>query len=96
MKMEPKKVTEAKLARYYEITSKAFDLAKKNVSWKKKKQSKEIIQMVSDYLKDSKYFEKEGHYVNAFAAINYAHGWLDCGARLRIFKVRDNNLFSID
>jgi hypothetical protein len=33
--------------------------------------------------------------VNVFAAVNYAHGWLDCGARLKIFDVRDDKLFTI-
>jgi hypothetical protein len=33
--------------------------------------------------------------VNSFAALNYAHGWLDSGVRLDIFKVRDNKLFTI-
>ena len=38
--------------------------------------------MVEAYLSDSKYFLSEGRGDDAFAAINYAHGWLDCGVRL--------------
>ena len=30
-----------------------------------------------------------------FAAINYAHGWLDSGVRLSIFKVKDNKLITV-
>ncbi len=52
--------------------------------------------MVEAYVGDAAYFEKQGNLVNAFAAINYAHGWLDCGARLGIFKVKNNKLFTIE
>ena len=44
---------------------------------------------------NSKHFKKKGDYINSFAAINYAHGWLDSGARLGIFKVKDDKLFTI-
>ena len=44
----------------------------------------------------SEYAEK-GDLVNAFAALNYAHGWLDAGARLGLFDVDgDNVLFTVD
>ena len=52
--------------------------------------------MVENYLKDARYFESQGNIVNAFAALNYAHGWLDCGARLKLFKVNDSRLFAVD
>ena len=34
--------------------------------------------------------------VNAFAALNYAHGWLDSGARIGLFDVKDSRLFTVD
>ena len=40
--------------------------------------------------------KKKGNIVNAFAALNYAHGWLDAGARLGIFDVHDSKLFTVD
>ncbi len=92
---EPKKVTIEKIEKYWEITSRALDIAKNNIAKGKNKEADEIIEMVSCYLRDSHHFEKEGHYVNAFAAVNYAHGWLDAGARLKIFNVTDTNLFTI-
>jgi len=55
----------------------------------------EIIEMVENYLNDSKYFEQKKDFVNAFAAINYAHGWLDAGVRLDIFDIKDDKLFTI-
>lgn len=93
--MENRKVTDEKLEKYWELTSKALDIAKKNITKGKEKEADEIIKMVAAYLSDSKHFEKEGHYVNAFAAVNYAHGWLDCGARLKVFNVKDTKLFTI-
>ena len=42
----------------------------------------------------SKYFKKKDDMVNAFAALNYAHGWLDAGVKLGIFDVRDSKLFA--
>lgn len=90
------KITEQKLKKYFLITEKALAVAKKSIAKGKKeqKQGAEIINMVENYLSDAKYFEKQGNHVNAFAALNYAHGWLDAGARLKIFNVKDNKLFT--
>ena len=90
-----KEIKKEKIKKYYEITSKALELAKKNISKGKGKEAKEIIIMVECYLSDSKHFEKQGHYVNAYGCLNYAHGWLDAGARLKIFNVKDNRLFTV-
>jgi len=89
------KITMQKIEKYRNLTTKALKLAEKNIVKGKEQEAKEIIQMVSCYLKDSEYFEKQGHLVNAFACLNYAHGWLDAGARLKIFNVKDNKLFTI-
>lgn len=84
-----------KIIKYSDITQKALKLAEKNINQDKKSEAKEIIAMVKAYLSDSKYFKAQGNYVNAFAAINYAHGWLDCGSRLGIFLVKDSRLFIV-
>jgi len=89
------RITSAKLKKYLNLTTKALEQAKKKISKGKEKSAKEIIDMVENYLSDAKYFENKKDFVNAFAAINYAHGWLDSGARLRIFNVTDNKLFTI-
>jgi uncharacterized protein len=53
--------------------------------------------MASRYYEDAKFFEKKGDIVTAFAALNYAHGWLDAGARLGLFDVgHDSRLFTVD
>jgi uncharacterized protein len=97
--MESKKVNivcSRRIDKYRKLTTKALGIVKKNIANGKEKEANEIIEMVSCYLSDSEYFEKQGHFVNAFAALNYAHGWLDAGARLKIFNVKDRKLFTVD
>jgi len=88
-------VCKARIDKYRKITETALKKAEKSISKSREKQAKQILTMVKCYLSDSVYFEKQNNLVDAFAAINYAHGWLDCGARLGIFKVKDSKLFTI-
>ncbi len=88
-------VCKARLNKYRNITEKALKIAKKSIAKGREKQAEEIIQMVACYLSDANHFEKQGNYVNAFAALNYSHGWIDCGARLKIFNVKNNKLFTV-
>ena len=89
------KITKEKLDKYFKLTSSALKEVKKNIAKSKKKEAKEIILMVSNYLSDAKYFYDKNDFINAFAAINYSHGWLDSGVRLGIFDVKDNRLFTV-
>lgn len=89
------KITKEKLEKYFTLTSTALAEVKKNIIRGKEKYAKEIIEMVENYLSDAKHFEKKKDFVNAFAALNYAHGWLDAGVRLDIFDVTDDKLFTI-
>ena len=88
------RITKSKIEKYYKLTSKALTIAKKAVSTEKK-QAQEIFLMVESYLSDSKHFQEKGDYINSYGALNYAHGWLDAGARLKIFNVEDNRLFTV-
>jgi len=90
-----KTITKQKLEKYLKLTTLGLKKARKNIIKKKKSEGKEIIDMVSNYLSDANYFKKNNDFVNAFAAINYAHGWLDSGARLKVFNLKDNKLFTI-
>ena len=94
------KITSEKLEKYFDVTNKALELAKKNKSEKFSVNADEafddFIDMVSRYVEDAKYFQKNNDIVNAFAALNYAHGFLDAGARIGIFNVKDNKLFTVD
>lgn len=88
-------ITKEKLEKYFKLTSTALEVVKKNIIKGKENYSKEIIDMVENYLSDAKHFEEKGDLVNAFAALNYAHGWLDSGVRLDIFDVNDDKLFTV-
>ena len=88
-------ITEEKIDKYKNLTQKALKVAKESVIEGKEKEAKEIFDMVENYLSDSEHFEKQGNFVNAFAALNYAHGWLDSGVRLEVFDVKDDSLFTV-
>ena len=89
------KISLKDLVKYFKLTSKALEEVKKHIVKSKKKEADEIIKMASAYLSDSRFFEKKGDFVNAFGAIYYAHGWIDCGVRLGVFDVKDNKLFTV-
>jgi uncharacterized protein len=88
-------ISEEKLKKYFKLTETALAEVKKNVFDGKEAEAKEIIDMVSNYVSDAHHFEDKGDWVNAFAALNYAHGWLDSGVRLDIFNVKDDKLFTV-
>jgi uncharacterized protein len=90
-------VSLAKLKRYFHITESALAIAKKSANrTQMHKERSDIIDMIERYVSDAHHFEKIGEIVTAFAALNYAHGWLDAGARLGIFDVHDSQLFTVD
>ena len=90
-------ITEEKLLKYFETTKKALKTVKDSKEKINIKTARtQIIEMVQNYLSDAEHFYNKKDYVNAFAALNYAHGWLDCGASLGIFDVHDSSLFTVD
>lgn len=83
-----KEITQKKIKRYLEITEKALEtIYNINKNIKNNKDALEIIDMAERYFKDAKYYYKKEDFVTAFACVNYAHGWIDCGARLKLYKV---------
>ncbi len=124
-------ITDAKLDKYFDITSRALkkikivavhkkqaedaldmsemqsisEHAQKPHASRKNKQecacehckAEVVFDMAKRYFSDAQHFREKGDYVNAFAAVNYAHGWLDAGARLGLFDVgHDSELFTVD
>jgi hypothetical protein len=92
-------ISAEKLKKYFEVTGAALKKVKpakeKKISWKES--AEDFLDMAKRYYDDAKYFAEKGDAVNAFAALNYAHGWLDAGARLGLFDVgRDSVLFTVD
>jgi uncharacterized protein len=89
------RIKNEKLEKYFSLSERALQMIKKKIIKGREEDAVEIIKMVEAYISDAHFFEKKGDYINAFAAINYAHGWIDCGVRLGIFNVQDDKLFTV-
>ncbi len=92
-----KEITKEKLEKYFKVTEEALELAK--VSKERlnmPEQRADFVDMIERYVSDAHHFASKGDLVNAFAALNYAHGWLDAGARIGLFDVQDSRLFTVD
>ncbi len=58
--------------------------------------AEDFLDMAEAYYEDGEHFYAEGDLVSAFACVNYAHGWLDAGARLGLWDVEeDDQLFTL-
>lgn len=92
-------ITKEKLEKYFDVTGRALKKLKLICPDKTHldKIAKDYLNMAQTYFNDAKHFEEHGDWINAFAALNYAHGWLDAGARLGVFDVEhDSVLFTVD
>jgi len=88
-------ITEEKLKKYISVTEKAICKAEKSKNRTSLDRS-DCLDMIQRYFSDALHFKEKGDFVNAFAALNYAHGWLDACARVGIFDVHDSKLFTVD
>ncbi len=89
-------VTDEKLDKYFDITGRAITACTSAIDMSREKIAKDFLDMAQRYYSDANYFRKKGDYVLAFGALNYAHGWLDSGARIQLFQVHDSTLFTVD
>jgi len=92
-------VSSEKLAKYFDVTKRALAKVKigKERQLKWKESAEDFLDMATRYFQDAHHFREKGDIVTAFAALNYAHGWLDAGARLGLFDVGgDSELFTVD
>jgi hypothetical protein len=88
-------ITIEKVKKYFDLTESALEIVKENIVSGKEEESREIIDMVTNYVSDAHHFFDKEDLVNTFAALNYAHGWLDSGVRLKVFEVDDDRLFTV-
>lgn len=91
-------ITEEKIARYLDTTQRALDKARVVAPDKSfaARIAASYREMAESYYADAQAFAQKGDRVNAFACVNYAHGWLDAGARLGVFEVEgDDVLFTL-
>ena len=81
-----------------DVTRRALDTVKVIAPEKSyaRRIAEDFLTMARSYFRDALHFVEKGDFVNGFAAVNYAHGWLDAGARLGVFDVGgDNRLFTL-
>ena len=90
-------ITQEKLDKYFSITKEALEMAKDKFDLDRNAEAEDFFDMASRYYSDAEhFFNDKKDMVLAFAALNYAHGWLDAGARIGLFKVKDSRLFTVD
>ena len=97
---KPKKidvVCDRRLDKYFDITGRALAKVKEaEKDPERAKEASDFLDMAERYFSDAKHFREQGNYVLSLAAVNYAHAWLDAGARIGLFKVKDTELFAAD
>ena len=90
-------VTPEKLEHYFSITEEALVQARQHLNPQQLTSAADFLDMATRYCEDARYFyDTKKDLVLAFAALNYAHGWLDAGARIGLFLVKDSRLFTVD
>ena len=92
-------IPQERLMKYFNVTKKAIDLLKIVAPERTHlyKAATDYLDMAKRYYNDAIHFHQNGKDVDAFAALNYAHGWLDAGARIGLFDVQHNSkLFTVD
>ena len=98
MAIDPRNISDDKLDKYFSVTEEAVKKARESPENLDINDGtrKDFLDMIERYLNDAKHFKAKGDIVTAFAALNYAHGWLDAGARIGVFDVHDSKLFTVD
>ena len=91
-------ITQEHMQKYLDITRRALDKVRMAAPERSfnRKLADSFLEMAKTYYDDATHFREQGDLVNAFACVNYAHGWLDCGARIGLFDVgQDDQLFTL-
>ena len=94
-----REISDEKLSKYLSLTEEALKRVKIKVSKNSKEHriAEDFLDMATRYYKDAKHYKEKGDFVTAFAAVNYAHAWLDAGARAEFFDVdKESGLFTVD
>ncbi len=92
-------ITQEQLDKYFHVTRSAIEKARHSIPTEThlRHAADDFLDMAKRYLSDAEHFQEKKEIVTAFAALNYAHGWLDAGARLGLFDVdHDSKLFTVD
>ena len=85
--------------RYLDLTKRALAKVKvaQSLSVSQRAHAEDFLDMAQRYFSDAQHFHSKGMVAEALAAVSYAHGWLDAGARIGLFDVGgDSELFTVD
>lgn len=91
-------ITDEKMAKYLDITTRARKKLKISppVRSFERRLANTFLERSEAYFIEAVGYRNENDYVKAFATVNYAHAWLDCGARMGLFDVdEDDVLFTL-
>jgi hypothetical protein len=91
-------VTLEKVDKYLDTTRRALDKLRVAAPPRSfnRRLADSFLEMANAYFSDARHFREQGDLVNAFACVNYAHAWLDAGARIGLFEVgEDDRLFTL-
>src|SRR6266850_3710879 len=82
-------IERAHIERYLETTERAIKKVRVAPSQRSHliRVAQDFLEMAQAYAGDARHFYDRGDFVNALSCVNYAHGWLDAGARLGLFDV---------
>jgi hypothetical protein len=96
--MHKNTISEQKLSHYLDITKKALDIVKilPPEDSQLKKAADDLYSMALAYYEDAGHYKEQGDYVTAFACVNYAHGYIDAGVRLGLFRGDNSGIFAFE
>ena len=83
-----------RLEKYLKLTKRALSIIKINEG--NKEIANDLLDLANRYYQDALYFKEKNDLINAFAAVNYSHAFLDAGCRIKAFKNKNNKLFMAD
>lgn len=92
-------VSRERIERYLALTAKALETVEipTLAGADARAQAEDMLGMVRAYHSDAQHFLAAGRGDDAFAAVNYAHGWLDAGVRFGLLDGKgDWKLFAQD
>jgi len=87
-------ITDEKMAKYLDITTRARKKLKiaSPVRSFDRRLAILFLDTSESYFSKAVGYRNDGDYVRAFAAVNYSHAWLDCGARMGLFDVEEDDV----
>ena len=93
-------ITSALLDKYFSLTQSALSIVTILVGKQDPRYvvAQDFLLMARSYAADAKHFREKNDFVRAYGAINYAHAWIDAGARMKLFSTGndDSTLFASD